>query len=264
MAIKAVFIGAGAMGGAILRGALANQILQKEEIYIVEHRQETCDRLQAELGVQAGLEMPGLETVDTIVFAVKPQVLPSVLKNMGPVDPSIALVSIAAGITLNTLQSYLPSPSWYRAMPNTPVMVNGGMTALTAANTDNNLPEKIKAIFASIGTVVIVTEEDLDRLGALCGSGPGFLFVLMDAMADAGVQIGLPRQLAIQAAVETFYGAGLLAKETKEHPSVLRDQVTSPGGTTIAGITAMEKEGARTAIKEAILAAYKKTKEIGK
>lgn len=261
---KILFVGMGAMGGAILRGALEKGVFQAGNVLVKEHTEQYCKALEGELGVTASVEFPDLHDIGLIVLAVKPQVLPTVLPALKNVPKDTLLVSIAAGITLETLRDSVPSEQWYRVMPNTPVSVNAGMTAITNGVADGVIPQVIVDMFNAIGETVIVSEADLDRLGALAGAGPGYCFVIMDAMADAGVRIGLPRKLAIRAAAQTLFGAGKLAVTTGEHPALLRDQVTSPGGTTIAGIAAMEARGLRSAIQEGVVACYNRSNELGR
>ena len=210
--------------------------------------------------------IPAFDEYRLIVFGVKPQVLPSLMEEVGPhIEPRTICISIAAGIPLETLQSFAPEAHWLRAMPNTPILVKAGFTAIASGETVTpGEREQALRIFEALGEAVVCSEADLDRIGALAGAGPGYMYTILDAMANAGVRIGLTRQLALQAAVQTMYGSGLIALETGSHPSVLRDQVTSPGGTTIAGIAAMEKEGLRSAMMEGILACYERSNEIGK
>ena len=171
---------------------------------------------------------------------------------------------VAAGITLDTLDAAIPQANWFRAMPNTPASIGAGMTALAGDDVHTDLGRDVQALFEAVGEVVVVSEADLDRLGALSGAGPGYMFVILDALADAGVRIGLPRHLAIKAAAQTMYGAGKMALESGNHPAVLRDQVTSPGGTTIAGIGAMEKGGLRSALQDGVVACLARSNELGK
>lgn len=259
---KIVCIGVGAMGGALLRGALAQGILQASDVSIVVRRAEHRDELVDELGVTGYIDLPDMAQFDTIILAVKPQVLPSVLSQLTSVKAGATVISVAAGVTLETLRKALPMAVLYRVMPNTPASIGCGMTALTADNDADTT--SVESLFNAVGEVAVVSEADLDRLGALSGAGPGYMFVILDALADAGVRIGLPRQLAIKAAAQTMYGAGKMALESGTHPAVLRDQVTSPGGTTIAGIGAMEKGGLRSALQDGVVACLARSNELGK
>ena len=195
---KTVCIGVGAMGGALLRGALTQGVLQPNDVSIVVRRPEHRDELVDELGITGFVELPDMAQFDTIILAVKPQVLPSVLSQLTSVKAGTTVISVAAGVTLDTLRKALPTAVLYRAMPNTPASIGCGMTALTADNGADTI--HVEALFNAVGEVAVVSEADLDRLGALSGAGPGYMFVILDALADAGVRIGLPRQLAIKAA----------------------------------------------------------------
>ena len=259
---KIVCIGVGAMGGALLRGALAQGILQASDVSIVVRRAEHRDELVDELGVTGYIDLPDMAQFDTIILAVKPQVLPSVLSQLTSVKAGATVISVAAGVTLETLRKALPMAVLYRVMPNTPASIGCGMTALTADNDADTT--SVEALFNAVGEVAVVSEADLDRLGALSGAGPGYMFVILDALADAGVRIGLPRQLAIKAAAQTMYGASKMALKSGTHPAVLRDQVTSPGGTTIAGIGVMEKGGLRSALQDGVIACLARSNELGK
>ena len=259
---KTVCIGVGAMGGALLRGVLSQGILRRDDVSIVVRRPEHRDELVDELGVTGFVELPNMAQFDTIILAVKPQVLPSVLSQLKSVKAGATVISVATGVTLDTLRNELPTAVLYRAMPNTPASIGCGMTALTADNGADTI--HVEALFNAVGEVAVVSEADLDRLGALSGAGPGYMFVILDALADAGVRIGLPRQLAIKAAAQTMYGAGKMALESGTHPAILRDQVTSPGGTTIAGIGAMEKGGLRSALQDGVVACLARSNELGK
>ena len=266
---KILMIGVGSMDGAILQRALEQGVWGPEEVDVLVRRSEQASELERTLGVTAFTDcdaIPAFDEYRTIVFGVKPQVLPSLMEEVGPqIEARTLCISIAAGITLDTLQSFAPHVHWLRAMPNTPILVKAGFTAI--ASSEQVTPgerEQALRIFEALGEAVVCSEADLDRIGALAGAGPGYMYTILDAMANAGVRIGLTRPLALQAAVQTMYGSGLIALETGAHPSVLRDQVTSPGGTTIAGIAAMEKEGLRSSIMEGILACYERSNEIGK
>ncbi|MFQ9570773.1 MAG: pyrroline-5-carboxylate reductase [Dialister invisus] len=179
--------------------------------------------------------------------------------------PPEAVISVAAAVTAATLEAGLPEKTpVIRVMPNTPASV-GGMTAITAGRyADEDFIETAKEIFSALGKAAVVSERQLDEMGALSGAGPGYVFVIIDALADAGVRAGLPRKLAVEAAAQTLYGAAKMVLETGKHPAELRDGVTSPGGTTIAGIHAMEARGIRAALMDAVMAALAKSDEMGR
>lgn len=262
---KILFIGAGAMGGALLRGALEAGVLQADQVVVNVKSQASAQAWQEDFGIEASCQLGQLlrPDVKTIVLAVKPQVLPTILADLKDILPDTVMISLAAGFLLEDLEQAIPQAQWFRAMPNTPLAIGAGMTALAeGTQVDSSKREGVEELFAAVGQVVSVSEENLDRLSALSGAGPGYMFVILDALADAGVRMGLPRQLAIEAAAQTMYGAGLMALQTGQHPAVLRDQVTSPGGTTIAGIAAMEKGGLRSALQDGVLACYERSREL--
>ena len=258
---KVLFVGAGNMGRAILSRALSEHLLETNQVVIKEHVPSTCEELTRSLGVEASTSYPDLSTIDTVVLAVKPYILPEVLaelRALGTLSPSAVLISVAAGVNFSMLRDWYESDQWIRVMPNTPVMIGEGMIAVSTFVESDEVPEVVTSIFGKSGKLVAVSEANLERLGAYSGTGPGYFYTLLDAMADAGVAIGLTRPLAIEAAAQTMLGASKMLLETGLHPSVLRDQVTSPGGTTVAGILALEKAGGRAALQAAVHASYEK------
>ncbi|MCF0155071.1 MAG: pyrroline-5-carboxylate reductase [Veillonella sp.] len=273
---KILCIGVGAMGGAVVRGALGQGIWKTDDLLLVVHSQEHAQALSQEFGIPVYTSIPDLSQVGTVLLGVKPQVLPDVLPELTGLAPETPVISMAAGIPLATLEGALPQAAWYRVMPNTPASVGKGVMPNTPASVGKGLTAialgskatqegqaQVEALFNAVGDALVVSEADLDRIGALAGSGPGYLMVVLDALADAGVRIGLKRDVAIRVAKQTLYGSGAWAVASDTHPAVLRDQVTSPGGTTIAGIAAMEKGGLRSAIQDGVVAAMERTKELG-
>lgn len=260
---KIVIIGLGAMGGAILGGALSHGVWQRESIYAKEHSKEATEEKAKAFGIHAISSLEEIRDADLVLVAVKPNVVPSVLQEIAPFAPKRVL-SIAAAVTISSLEKALPKGcEVIRVMPNTPLSVGAGMTAIAPGTcATKEFIEEAETLFASLGEKAVVTEVQLDELGALSGAGPGYAFVIIDALSDAGVRIGLPRQLAIKAAAQTLYGASKMVLETGKHPAELRDQVTSPGGTTIAGIHAMEKGGLRAALIDGVKACLDRSNEL--
>jgi pyrroline-5-carboxylate reductase len=205
---------------------------------------------------------------DVVVIAVKPEAVGTVLAEAaegGAKLESPLWISIAAGVTLSRLASSLPSGTRIvRAMPNTPALVRAGATALCGnAETDEADRGVASALFDAVGTVWWAPSEDLlNAVTGLSGSGPAYVFLLLEALGDAGVRVGLPRDAAYQLAFQTVYGAAKLAVESGEHPGVLKDRVTSPGGTTIAGMERLEAGGVRAAIYAAVEAATQRSREL--
>lgn len=257
---KILIIGCGAMGGAILSGCLAKGLWKKENVYVKGHSEEASREKAARYGVHPSLDGQEAGEADLVLIAVKPNVVPEVLEEISRYHPSRVL-SIAAAVTLETLEKGLPEGTEViRVMPNTPAFVGEGMAAIApGTKASPAFIKEAEEIFSALGREAVVTERQLDELGALSGAGPGYAFVIIDALADAGVLIGLPRKLAIEAAAQTLYGAAKMVLETGKHPDELRDQVTSPGGTTIAGIYAMEQKGLRGALMDGVKACLDKS-----
>lgn len=173
MAGQILFIGAGAMGGAILRGALANRLVEPQAVYVLVKTEASAHALREELNVNAGTELPDIKDVKTVIWAVKPQVLPEVLPQFKILPAGTTCLSVATGVTLSTLEAAIPQAVWYRAMPNTPVAVGAGLTALTAGSKGNEtVTAELSALFGAIGEAVVCSEADLERLTAISGSGP--------------------------------------------------------------------------------------------
>ncbi len=262
---KILIIGCGAMGGAILSGCLAKGLWKKEEVYLKEHSPEASHEKAAQYGVSASVDGSEAAEADVVILAVKPNIIPSVLEDISQYHPRRVL-SIAAAVTLETLETgLLKGTEVIRVMPNTPASVGEGMAAIAPGTlASKEFISAAEDIFSALGREAVVTERQLDELGALSGAGPGYAFVIIDALADAGVLIGLPRKLAIEAAAQTLYGAAKMVLETGKHPAQLRDQVTSPGGTTIAGIHAMEQAGLRAALMDGVQACLDKSDKMAK
>lgn len=262
---KIVIIGCGAMGGAILSGCLAKGVWKKEEVFLKEHSLSASKEKAARYGVSYVETMDEAKGADLVLIAVKPDVVPAVLSELAPVHP-VRVLSIAAAVTLQTLAEGLPEGTEIiRVMPNTPASVGEGMTAIAPGpSASETFTKEAETIFNALGKSAVVTERQLDELGAISGCGPAYAFVIIDALADAGVLIGLPRKLAIEAAAQTLLGAAKMVLATGEHPAVLRDQVESPGGTTIEAVHVMEREGLRGALSDGVLAAMEKTDRMAK
>jgi len=259
---KILIFGAGAMGGAILSGCLAKGVWRKDEVFLREHNEAATKEKAALYGVREG-NPSDAKDADLVILAVKPNIVPEVLSEISSFAPRRVL-SIAAAVTVKALEEGLPEKTEViRVMPNTPAQVGEGMAAIAAGThaSDEFISEAV-TIFNALGRAAVVTERQLDELGALSGAGPGYAFVIIDALSDAGVRIGLPRKLAVEAAAQTLYGAAKMVLETGKHPAELRDQVTSPGGTTIAGIHAMEDKGLRAALIDGVVACLARSDEM--
>ncbi len=249
-------IGAGNMGGALLRGLLAAERLQPQDL--VFYDPDPKRRLELEkMGVDAALDNAEVMNSPLVVLAVKPQMLRSILEEIRDyAKPRHLVISLAAGVPLAVLEEYLQSSRVIRAMPNTPLMVQAGMTALAPGSraTVEDLDLALD-LFRAVGRAEVVDEAHLDAVTALSGSGPAFVAVFLEALADGAVKMGLSRNLALEFAAQTLLGTARLLLEKNLHPGVLKDQVASPGGTTIHGLHALEQGAFRTAVINAIEAA---------
>ena len=263
---KIAFIGGGAMAEAIIKGILGGGLIAASDIYVGNRTQKRCDYLNATYGVQAMTDnQAAVAEADLVIFAVKPQVAPVALTPalMAHVKPTAWVLSIMGSVSIEQLHAYAPGLPVVRTMPNTPLAVGAGMTAICC---DEDVTESMRtdaaAIFSSCGEIEFVDEKAIEAITAISGCGPGYCFVIIDALADAGVRAGLPRALAIKMAAQTMAGSGKLCVESGLHPAQLRDQVTSPGGTTIAGIHALENHGVRGAFYDAVMAVLARSQEL--
>lgn len=263
---KIAFIGGGAMAEAIIKGVLGGGLIAASDIYVGNRTQKRCDYLNATYGVQAMTDnQAAVAEADLVIFAVKPQVAPVALTPalMAHVKPTAWVLSIMGSVSIEQLHAYAPGLPVVRTMPNTPLAVGAGMTAICC---DEAVTESMRAdaaaIFSSCGEIEFVDEKAIEAITAISGCGPGYCFVIIDALADAGVRAGLPRALAIKLAAQTLAGSGKLCVESGLHPAQLRDQVTSPGGTTIAGIHALENHGVRGAFYDAVMAVLARSQEL--
>ncbi|MBE6099809.1 MAG: pyrroline-5-carboxylate reductase [Anaerovibrio sp.] len=266
--MKIGFIGGGSMGEAILSGALAKDLVSPKDVFVSEIREDRCKALKAEHGVNAVTDSDFVKTagLDLLILAVKPQVVTEVMESLKDKVPAKMLIaSIVAGLPIKTIEKYFPENPIIRIMPNTPLAVGEGMSAYARNEKASSQAAKgIRDILYACGQAVEVKETLLDAVTGLSGSGPAYGFLMIDALADGGVAAGLPRQTAILLAAQTLLGAAKMVVETGKHPDVLRDLVTSPAGTTIAGVRVMEQQGVRGALIDAVLAATERSKELGK
>jgi pyrroline-5-carboxylate reductase len=266
---QVAFLGGGAMGEAIIKALVTAQVLQPTQIRVSEPDAARRNGLRERYGIQT-LEhnSDAVRDAGTVVLAVKPQVVGQVFASVKDVLAADALVfSIAAGITIDTIRAGLnASQPVVRTIPNTPAQIGQGITAWTAtANVSEAQLTAARMIMGAMGQDVQVEKElYIDMATAVNGSGPAFLFVVFEAMIDAAVQIGLARPVAEKLVLQTVKGSIEYAQQSPQHLAQLKNQVTSPGGTTAAGLYAMEKAGIRTAMADAIRAAYARSVELGK
>ncbi|BAZ06871.1 pyrroline-5-carboxylate reductase [Calothrix sp. NIES-3974] len=267
--MKFGLIGGGVMGEALLSRLLAADVYKSEEIIVSEPAIARRNFLAEKYRVNTTADNHQVfKSVSEVIFlAVKPQVFNQIAADfaaIGELQSSPMVVSILAGVTLGQLESAFTNLPVIRAMPNTPATVGAGMTAICGGSKVK--PEQLKLaqqLFTVVGEVVDLPESMMDAVTGLSGSGPAYIAILVEALADGGVASGLPRAIANQLALQTVLGTAQLLAETKLHPAVLKDQVTSPGGTTIAGITALEAGGFRAAIINAVQRATLRSRELG-
>jgi len=260
------FIGGGAMAEAVIRGILKSGMIGPAQLTVSDVSSERLSYLTNVFSVETMKDNQGLaKQADVLFLTVKPQVIDEVVDEITPVvSKSTVIVSVAAGVSLSTLQNKMPEAPIVRVMPNTPVAVGEGMSALALGKyATSAVGAMVSSIFAAVGKVVTVSEDLMDAVTGLSGSGPGYAYILIDALTDAGVRVGFSRQTALLLSAQTLLGAAKMVLETGEHPAKLRDMVTSPGGTTITGIHVLEQKGARAALIDAVVAATQRSKEMG-
>jgi pyrroline-5-carboxylate reductase len=261
------FIGCGAMARALAGGLLAAGV-PVDHLRASDPSDEQRSTFESALGIETTKDNADVVTgSDVVVLCVKPGVAVSVLRGLaGGADLSRPLwISIAAGVRISALAGALPAGARIiRSMPNTPALVGAGATALCANDRASDADRAVgEALFAAVGiTWMASAEELLDAVTGLSGSGPAYVFLFLEALGDAGVRQGLPRDAAYSLAFQTVLGAAQLAQQTGRHPADLKDQVTSPGGTTIAGLEQLESAGVRAAIYRAVEAATRRSREL--
>jgi pyrroline-5-carboxylate reductase len=263
MGLVAVF-GAGVMGETLIAG-LIRAGRPSADLVVTERRPERAAELRERHGVEVVTNIEAAERADTLVFVVKPQDMGALCDEIAPhVRPGALVVSLAAGITTEFLESHLPQGCpVVRVMPNTPALVDQGMAACApGAHCDPAHLDEARALLEAVGRVVVLDEKHLDAVTAISGSGPAYFFYIVEAMIEAGVFLGLPRSTATELVVQTCYGAATMLRETGEHPSVLREQVTSPGGTTVAALRTLDDHKVRAAFISALEAARDRSHEL--
>ena len=260
-------IGTGNMGRALVGGLINSGSSVPKNIVCSDIRERKLKSIEEEFDVPTrDNNLDVARESEIIIYAVKPQIMAPVLKETGEcLDMSKVIVSIAAGVPLAAIESCLGKElRVIRVMPNVPALVMEGASAIAAGK--NALPEDLtlaKAIFDSVGQGIIIEEELMDAVTGLSGSGPAYIFMIIDALSDAGVKVGLSREDALFLSAQTVLGAAKLLMETNEHPGKLKDSVTSPGGTAIAGLHTLEGGGLRTTLINAVEAATIRSKELG-
>ena len=265
--MKLAFIGGGIMAEAILRGVLDARLAEGGDVCVGEPRAERREYLAQQFGVRSDQDnQVAAQGADLVVLAIKPQDLPSVFKQLHQkLDPGQTALSIVAGAKMSTLTQGLGHTGIVRVMPNTPAQIGEGMSLWTCSDqVDENKRDMVRSVLGTVGRELYVDDEKyLDMATALSASGPAYVFLFIEALIDAGVYVGLPRDMATTLALQTVYGSTKLVMETGQHPAQLKDMVVSPGGTTAEGLQALERAGVPAAIVEAVNAAYQKSIKLG-
>ncbi|KAA3659767.1 MAG: pyrroline-5-carboxylate reductase [Chloroflexi bacterium] len=261
------FVGAGAMGEAMIRGLLSQNIVTPDQIIAADPWQERIAELQKKYGIKGTNEnRVAAEAGQIVVLSIKPQTLPYVMPDIrGHLRRQDLLLSIIAGVPIKKLADGTAHAAVVRAMPNTPAQIGQGISVWTGTDeVSQEHKAQAKAVLGSFGEEIYVDQEDyLDMATALSGSGPGYAFLMMEALIDAGVHLGFSRRIAEELVFQTMRGSVAYAMQSSRHVAELRNQVTSPGGTTAAALYHMEKGGLRTVISRGIWAAYERSKGLG-
>ncbi len=262
------FLGAGNMAEALVKGLLRAGVADPQEILCADRRAERGPELTQRYGVRFGQNnVAAVREAGIVLLSVKPQAMNKLLDEIAPaLDASKLVISIAAGVPIAAIERKVGhGVRIVRTMPNTPALVGAGATALAAGEhaTEADLAQA-RALFDAVGKTVVVDEPLLDAVTGLSGSGPAYIFLVIEALSDAGVKVGLARQQAQDLAAQTVLGSAKLLIETGEHPGRLKDQVTSPGGTAIAGLHTLEAGGLRTTLMNAVETATRRAHELGK
>jgi pyrroline-5-carboxylate reductase len=265
--MKLAFIGGGTMSEAIIRGVLGTSLAKPGEIAVGEPLQDRRETLSHAQGVSVTDDnIQAIATAEVVVLSVKPQNLNQIFPELhGRIKKNQVVLSIIAGIKMSTLTKGLAHTSVIRTMPNTPAQIGKGMTVWTATDTTaTSQREAVRSILQTLGEEAYVSDEKyLDMATAISGSGPAYALLFMEGLEDAGVYLGLPRDLARKLSVQTVLGTSALAKDTARPLAELRNMVTSPGGTTAAALLKLEAAGFRSALMEAAIAAFQKSASLG-
>lgn len=259
------FVGGGALAESVING-IRGTLLPSNNIFVSENRRKRCTELNSRYRVNASVGVDSfIDKVKLLVIAVKPKDAPAALAEIrNKITLDTVIVSVIAGLRIEIIEKFFPHSPIIRAMPNVAIRVGEGMTAYTVNNKATLSDKKlVEQFWSSIGRAIEIDERLMDAVTGLSGSGPAYAFLMIDALADGGVAAGLPRANAIELAAQTLLGAAKMVLETGEHPDALRDRVTSPAGTTIEGIRVLERQGVRSSLIEAVLAATEKSRALG-
>jgi pyrroline-5-carboxylate reductase len=264
--MKLGVIGCGKMGSALLKGAINSGAVEAADVHVHDAFAECAEKLAADTGATAaGSNAAVVQNSEAVLLCTKPQDLLDMIRLLPPLGGGHLFISIAAGMPLAKLEDALGEDvRAIRVMPNTPALIGKGASAFARGNCATEADaEFVAALLGSVGSVVEVPEKLLDAVTGLSGSGPAYVYTVIEALADGGVLAGIPKDKALQLAAQTVAGAAEMVLQSDEHPATLRDQVTSPGGTTIAGLAEIEAGGLRSTLIEAVRAATERAEELG-
>ena len=264
--IKVAILGTGKMGGILLQGFLKNNLLASDQIAATVQHEDRAVALSAQFGVDVTTDnRAAAQWADVVLLGVKPAQVPALMAEIRPaLSAHKMLLSFAASVTTGAIEAAAGLDlSVARAMPNTPAMISAGVTALCAGRFCS--PEQMavaQKIFGTVGRTVVVDEKHMDAVTGLSGSGPAFLYIIIEALAEAGVNVGLPRDVATLLAAQTTLGSARMVLETGYHPALLKDQVTTPAGCTVDGILELEEGGLRVTLIKAVKRATMRAREL--
>ncbi len=264
---RIAIIGTGNIGGALLGGLLKAKLTKPDQIVATCASQERLEYLSREFAVESGLDnRAAVEQAEIVLLCVKPKTVPTVLAELNSIEnhSQRLYISVAAGITTGSIEETLGSGTpVIRAMPNIPALVDSAATAIALGrHATEDHGRLAQQMFQAVGTVCRVAEGLMNAVTGLSGSGPAYIYMVIEALTDGGVKMGLSRQVALRLATQTVLGSALLVRETGTHPAVLRDQVTTPGGTAIAAIHELEIGGLRPMLINAVVTATQRSKEL--
>jgi len=253
---RLAIIGCGTMGQAIVSGLLRAEAIRPEQLIVTTRRPQIAAHLHERYGVRATTDsVAACREADAALFALKPQTIPKVADGSA-IREALAgkpAISVAAGVSLTQLRAWLPTSALIRAMPNTPCLIGEGTTVLCRdVDVSDEAVALATRIFETVGLCVELEERHMDAVTGLCGSGPAFVYVMLESMADGAVMMGLPRAVALQVAAQVFQGAARMVLQTGMHPAALKDQVTTPAGCTIAGLLTMEDGRIRSVLARTV------------
>ncbi len=263
---RIAFIGGGQMAEALIGGLLSAKLSTPDRLRATDPVMGRTDLLKKRFGISAGgANREAAEWADVVVLAVKPQNFDRVFNETGTALASKLVVSVAAGVPIRRIAEACGAKRVVRTMPNTPATVREGMTAIAVGrDVGDDDTALVRQMFESVGKVALVDERLMDAVTGLSGSGPAYVFLTIEALTDGGVKMGLSRETAGLLAAQTVLGAARMVLETGQHPARLKDAVTSPGGTTIAGVHRLEQGGLRATLINAVEAATKRSQELGR